>query len=84
MRVRPQSAAAVRRALDARGLRIPDLEGLDDEAAAIRLQEWFMEWISAKRGEENGVPYAEVFYIVDEWRSWPGLREYLSRNAVKP
>ena len=82
-RVRPQSAAAVRRALDAKGLRIPGLEGLDDEAAAIQLQEWFMEWISAKRGKENGVPFAEVFYFADEWRAWPGLDEYLMRNAVQ-
>ncbi len=83
VRVRPQAAAAIRRALEARGLRIPELEGLDDEAAAIRLQEWFMEWISAKRGKENGAPYAEVFYFEDEWRAWPGLRDYLNQNYLE-
>lgn len=84
VRVRPASAASIRRALDARGLRIPELEGLDDEAAAIRLQEWFMEWISAKRGRENGVPLAEVFYFAGEWRAWPGLSRYLDDNVVEP
>ncbi len=81
-RVRPRSAANIRRALDDRGLRIPELEGLDDEQAAIQLQEWFMVWISAKRGEENGVPYAEVFFFADEWRAWPGLAGYLNESAV--
>jgi hypothetical protein len=82
VRVRPQSAEAIRRALDARGLHIPELEGLDDEKAAIQLQKWFMEWISAKRGEENGVRYAEVFYFVDEWRAWPGLHDYLTKSVA--
>ena len=42
-----------------------------------------MFWISAKRGEENGVKYAEVFYFVDEWYYLPGLRHYLTEQAVK-
>ena len=43
-----------------------------------------MEWISAKRGKENGVKYAEVFYFLDEWHHLPGLKDYLERNAVTP
>ena len=83
VRLRPSMARAVRAALGSRDLTIPELEGLSDEDAAKKLQEWFMFWISAKRGEENGVRYAEVFYFADEWYHLPGLRDYLTEQAVK-
>lgn len=78
------SAAAGRSVLDAlaeRGLVIPELEGLSDEEAHKKLQEWRMFSISAKRGRENGLRYAEVFYFLGEWRAWPGLADYLEQNA---
>jgi LmbE family N-acetylglucosaminyl deacetylase len=83
VRLRPETGRSIRRALDERGLKIPELEGLSDEQATQKLQEWSMEWISAKRGSENGVKYAEVFYFMGEWHDLPGLREYLNRNAVE-
>lgn len=82
VRVHPASARAIREALEARRLRVPELDGLSDEQAAIKMQEWLMYWISAKRGRENGVRYAEIFYFLDEWDPWPGLKEYLRANVV--
>jgi LmbE family N-acetylglucosaminyl deacetylase len=82
VRVNPASARAIRQALDARGLRVAELDGLNDEEAAIKMQEWLMYDVSAKRGRENGVPYAEVFYFIDEWDHLPGLKDYLRENAV--
>jgi LmbE family N-acetylglucosaminyl deacetylase len=82
VRLRPETARGIRQALEQRGLKIPELDGLDDEQATQKLQEWSMEWISAKRGRENGVKYAEVFYFMDEWHDLPGLREHLRKNAV--
>jgi LmbE family N-acetylglucosaminyl deacetylase len=83
VRLNPETARGIRQALDERNLKIPELEGLGDEEATQKLQEWSMEWISAKRGSENGVKYAEVFSFMDEWRHLPGLREYLRQNAVE-
>jgi LmbE family N-acetylglucosaminyl deacetylase len=83
VRVNPASARAIREALDARGLRVPELEGLSDEEATIRIQEWRMRWISALRGRQTGVPFAEVFYFVGEWDHLPGLKDYLREN-VRP
>ncbi|MBI1355572.1 MAG: hypothetical protein GC160_14610 [Acidobacteria bacterium] len=81
VRLNPATARSIRAKLDAQGLEIPELEGLDDEKATEKLQEWFMEWISRKRGEENGVEFAEVFFHVGEWRAVPGLRRYLEENV---
>ena len=81
VRLRPAMARQVRSALDESGQKIPELEGLSDEEAAARLQEWFMYWISAKRGRENGVPYAEVFYFIGEWDHLPGLKQYLDETV---
>jgi LmbE family N-acetylglucosaminyl deacetylase len=81
VRVSAGAGRAMREALDARGLEIPALAGLSDEDAHIKLQEWRMFSISAQRGRENGLRYAEVFYFLDEWRAWPGLTDYLNENA---
>jgi LmbE family N-acetylglucosaminyl deacetylase len=82
VRVNPASAARTRKAIEARGLKIPELDGLSDEEAAIKIEEWRMFWVSAQRGKENGVRYAEVFYFIDEWDRLPGLKEYLSQSVV--
>lgn len=81
VRLQPATGASIRAALDAQGLEIPELNGLNDTDATQKLQEWFMEWISRQRGEENGVEFAEVFFHVGEWRSWPGLSEYLEESV---
>ena len=83
VRVSAAAGRAVLDALDERGLVIPELAGLSDEEAHIKLQEWRMFSISAQRGRENGLRYAEVFYFLDEWRAWPGLADYLGEN-VRP
>ncbi len=81
VRLRPSTAISIRAALDAQDLEIPELAGLSDLDATQKLQEWHMEWVSRQRGEENGVPWAEVFFQVDEWRAWPGLSPYINENA---
>ena len=83
VRVSAAAGRGIRAALDERGLVIPALEGLSDEEAHRKLQEWKMHSISAKRGRENGVSYAEVFYFLGEWRGLPGLAGYLEQ-AVRP
>lgn len=82
VRLRPSTARRIREQLDAKDLTVPELDGLDDLEATKRIQEWSMFWISAERGRENGVKYAEVFYFVSEWSHLPGLEEYIERNAV--
>jgi len=81
VRLNPATARSIRAALDEQGMEIPELRGLDDTKATEKLQEWFMEWISRQRGEENGLAFAEVFFHVGEWRSWPGLSQYLEENV---
>jgi LmbE family N-acetylglucosaminyl deacetylase len=79
----PATARAYRAALAAEGLEIPEWKNLDDQAAALLMEEWHMEWISRKRGTEAGVPYAEDYYFLDEFHHLPGLQDYLKAN-VRP
>ncbi|MBI1787030.1 MAG: PIG-L family deacetylase [Acidobacteria bacterium] len=83
VRYNPAAARALRRQLDAQGLTIPELDGLTDEQANEKLEKWHMIWISAQRGKENGVKYAEVCRYLDEWRDVPGLRDYILGSAEK-
>jgi hypothetical protein len=80
---RPSNARAARKNLAANKLVIPELDGLDDQAAAVRLQEWQVEWDARKVGQRHGVSYAEVHWFVDEFDYLPGLKEYIAGNAVK-
>lgn len=82
IRVSAGAGKQIRDGLDAKGLKIPALDGLTDEEAHERVQEMFMLWISKQRGQENGVSYAEVFYHMDEWHGIPGLSDYIQGNAV--
>lgn len=82
VRLNPEMGRSIRAQLDAKGLKIPELDGLNDEEATQKIQEWFMYWISEQRGAENGVKYAEVFYHLAEWDHLPGLKAYLSENAA--
>lgn len=79
----PAMARSVREQLAQEGLELPDLRGLTNEAAAVEMEEWHMDWISRKRGRENGVRYAEVYYFVDEFDHLPGLKEYLRQHTVQ-
>jgi hypothetical protein len=47
------------------------------------MEEWHMEWISRVRGKQAGVPYAEDYYMIDEFDHLPGLKDYLQKNVRK-
>jgi LmbE family N-acetylglucosaminyl deacetylase len=79
----PDTARAMKAALAREGLSIPEWDALDDQQAAVQMEEWFMEWISRERGKPAGVRYAEDYYFLDEFDYLPGLKEYLSRNIQK-
>ena len=84
IRVSAGAGRGIRQTLDAQGLKIAAFDGLSDLETHERAQEFLMEWISAKRGKENDVRFAEVFYFMDEWHHLPGLRDYIEQNAVTP
>jgi hypothetical protein len=77
----PAMARAVTKQLAAEGLRIPEIEGMSDQDAAVAFEQWHMEWISRRRGRENGLPFAEVYWFVDEFDPLPGLKDYIMANA---
>jgi len=79
----PGMARGMRQRLAAENLVIPELEGKSDQEAAVMMEEWHMDWISRKRGAENGVKYAEVYWYSDEFDHVPGLQNYLQKNVVK-
>lgn len=79
----PAMARAVRKQLEAEGLVVDALEGLNDQEAAVRIEEWYMEWISRRRGQENGVRYGEVYWFGDEFDHLPGLKDYIRENAIR-
>lgn len=79
----PSTARSVRRRLTDEKLVVPEIEGLSDQAAAVLFEEWHMDWISRKRGDENGVRYAEVYWFRDEFDHLPGLKEYIDQNAIQ-
>jgi len=80
----PAMARAVRKQLAAEGLVVPELEGLNDQEAAVLIEEWYMDWISRKRGQENGLRYGEVYWFRDEFDHLPGLKDYIRENALRP
>ena len=79
----PASTRAVKAALAKENLYVPEFEGLDDQSAAVLMEEWHMDWISRRRGGEAGVKYAEDYYFIDEFDHLPGLKEYLQQNLEK-
>jgi LmbE family N-acetylglucosaminyl deacetylase len=79
----PNTARAVKAALAKQNLYVPEFEGMDDQQAAIHMEEWHMEWISRERGKQAGVRYAEDYYFLDEFDHLPGLKEYLRSNITK-
>lgn len=79
----PASARSVKAALAKQNLYVPEFENLDDQQAAVLMEEWHMEWISRVRGKQAGVPYAEDYYMIDEFDHLPGLKDYLQKNVRK-
>jgi LmbE family N-acetylglucosaminyl deacetylase len=79
----PGTARAVRASLARENLYVPEFANMDDQAAAVQMEEWHMEWISRKRGKEAGVQYAEDYYFLDEFDHLPGIRDYLRKNVQK-
>ncbi len=80
---RPSSARALRAALAKENSYVPEFAGMDDQEAAVQMEEWHMEWISRQRGKQAGVRYAEDYYFLDEFDHLPGLKEYLRSNIQK-
>jgi LmbE family N-acetylglucosaminyl deacetylase len=80
---KPAMAQSVRKRLAEQNLKIPEVEGLSDQDAAVMFEEWHMDWISRKRGSENGMRYAEVYWFRDEFDYLPGLKDYIAANGVK-
>ncbi len=79
----PGEAKQIREALAARNLAIPELEGLSDEQAIERIRRWEIEYASRETARELGVPFAEKFWMVDEFDGLPGLIDYLRKEVVK-
>jgi LmbE family N-acetylglucosaminyl deacetylase len=79
----PSTARALRAALAKENLYVPEFAGMDDQEAAVQMEEWHMEWISRQRGKQAGVRYAEDYYFLDEFDHLPGLKEYLAKNVQK-
>jgi LmbE family N-acetylglucosaminyl deacetylase len=79
----PSSARAMKAALARQHLYIPEWEGVDDQQAAVEMEEWYMEWISRVFGKQAGVKYAEDYYLMDEFDYLPGLKGYLKQNVEK-
>jgi LmbE family N-acetylglucosaminyl deacetylase len=79
----PSTARALRAALARENLYVPQFAGMDDQEAAVQMEEWHMEWISRTRGKEVGVRYAEDYYFLDEFDHIPGLKDYLQKNIRK-
>ncbi|MBI3695940.1 MAG: PIG-L family deacetylase, partial [Acidobacteria bacterium] len=80
----PATARAVIAALAKENLYVPEFEGLSDQDAAVRMEEWHMDWISRLRGSQAGVKYAEDYYFLDEFDYLPGLKEYLKHPEKPP
>jgi LmbE family N-acetylglucosaminyl deacetylase len=79
----PNNARALKATLAKQNLHIPEFERMDDQEAAVQMEEWHMEWISRQRGKQAGVRYAEDYYFLDEFDYLPGLKDYLAKNVRK-
>lgn len=79
----PATARAVKAALARQDLYVPEWASLDDQDAAVQMEAWHMEWISRQTGKQAGVPYAEDYYVLDEFDHLPGLKAYLRQNIQK-
>jgi LmbE family N-acetylglucosaminyl deacetylase len=78
---KPETALRMKAELAKQHLYIPEWEKLDDQQAAVQMEEWNMEWISRERGKQANVKYAEDYYFMDEFDSLPGLKAYLKQNV---
>lgn len=83
VRNNPGQAKAIRAALAARGLEIPELKGLSDGEAIERLMKLEIEFASRETTPNLGFTWVERFWMVDEFDSLPGLKVYLQDNVVR-
>ena len=79
---KPANARRYIEQLESEGLYLPEIGGLNDQQAAVKFEQWHMEWISRKRGRENGAENAEIYWFRDEYDHLPGLQDYLRENVV--
>jgi hypothetical protein len=80
VRAKPSQARSLRSQLARRGLYVPAFENLDDQAIAVLMANWGMEYISRLHGARAGVEFGEEYYLMDEFHALPGLRKYLAEN----
>jgi LmbE family N-acetylglucosaminyl deacetylase len=80
---KPANARSARKNLAANKLVVPELEGLDDQAAAVRMQEWQVEYDTRRVGRRYGIQYGEVHWFVDEFDYLPGFKNYIAANVKK-
>ncbi len=81
VRASPGQAPAMRAALAKRNLHVPEFENLDDQAIAVLISNWSMEYISRLHGSHAGVEFGEEYFLMDEFYHLPGLKAYLERHV---
>ena len=83
VRASPGLARSTRAALAKRNLYMPEFEDLDDQAIAVLISNWSMEYMSRLHGSHAGVPLGEEYFLMDEFYDLPGLKPYLERNIER-
>ncbi|MBK9169465.1 MAG: PIG-L family deacetylase [Bryobacterales bacterium] len=84
VRLDPAMARRVRERLAKEGKHIPQIEGLSDEEAAMRLQEASMEYRARQVGARHGVRYAEEYSYRGPYADLPEMHEFLRGLGVTP
>ena len=83
VRASPGQAPSTRAALAKRNLYVPEFDSLDDQAIAVLISDWYMEYMSRLHGSHAGVPLGEEYFLMDEFYDLPGLGPYLERNVER-
>ena len=83
VRASPGQAPSTRAALARHNLYVPEFDSLDDQAIAVLISDWYMEYMSRLHGSHAGVPLGEEYFLMDEFYDLPGLGPYLERNVER-
>ena len=83
VRANPSQARSTRAVLAKRNLHVPEFENLDDQAIAVLMADWYMEYMSRLHGSHAGVPFGEEYFLMDEFYELPGLKRYLERHVER-
>ena len=67
VRASPGLARSTRADLAKRNLHIPEFENLDDQAIAVLISNWYMEYMSRLHGSHAGVEFGEEYYLMEEF-----------------